>query len=254
VAALQARLDAAASAKTRAFWEKYLRGSLPFRGASMAAIREAVHRVWREHGLAAAPLAVRKRLALALLRERHGDDKLAGIVALAELLLADLDRGDLPALAALFDEGHVADWSTCDWLCVKVLGPFVLAARGDERRRRARAVAAWRTARDPWRRRAAAVAFVNLARQGERCFPGLTDLVLAACDALSRSPERFHQTGAAWVLRELHAAEPERVLAFLAEHAPLMTPEAKRQALPRRPTARPSRSLTARRRAGTPAS
>jgi hypothetical protein len=32
---------------------------------------------------------------------------------------------DLPRFARLFDRGHTCDWGTCDWFCVKVLGPLV---------------------------------------------------------------------------------------------------------------------------------
>jgi 3-methyladenine DNA glycosylase AlkD len=231
---LQSRLDGASVARTRDFWERYLRGAVPFRGAPMNAIRAALHAWWRAHALDDLPLARRKRLAFALLRERHGEDKLAGIVALAEILLPHLARADLAALADLFDRGHLADWNTCDWLCVKVLGPFIaVAATPDERLRRAKAITAWRRAADPWRRRAAAVGRGPRARDGHPPFPGFADLALAACEPLARSPERFHQTAAAWLVRELHRSEPARARAFLAEHASHLSAEALLQAMPR---------------------
>jgi 3-methyladenine DNA glycosylase AlkD len=233
VADLQARLDAAAVPRTRDFWERYLRGAVPFRGAPMNAVRAALRAWWREHHLDRLPLAARKRLAWALLRERHGEDKLTGILALAEILLGALDRADLRALAALFDGGHLADWNSCDWLCVKVLGPFIAAGDGEERVRRAKAIAAWRRAASPWRRRAAAVALVPLARERDLAFPGFADLALGVCEPLARSPEPFQQTAAAWLVRELHRTEPARARAFLAEHASHLSVEALLQAMPR---------------------
>ncbi|HET9598665.1 MAG TPA: DNA alkylation repair protein, partial [Anaeromyxobacteraceae bacterium] len=141
LADLQARLDGAAVARTRDFWQRYLRGAVPFRGAPTNAIRAALHAWWRDHALDRLPLAARKRLALALLRERHGEDKLAGVLALAEILLPHLARADLRALAALLDEGHLSDPHSSDWLCAHVLGPFIASAAGaGERLRRARAI------------------------------------------------------------------------------------------------------------------
>jgi 3-methyladenine DNA glycosylase AlkD len=121
----------------------------------------------------------------------------------------------VPALAGPFDRGHVDDWSTCDWYCVKVLGRFV--ERGEDRRERAEAIAAWRVAPTLWQRRAAVVSFVNLAPRGERFFEGFPDLLLAVCLANVADPARFSQTSAGWLLRELSRAEPDRVQAFLDE-------------------------------------
>lgn len=212
VRSIQRALDARADPKTKAWWEKYLRGVIPFRGVPMAGIREVVlaHRAG-------------KPLALSLLRQRHAEDKIAGILMLQRL---DLTREDLDDIAALFGKGHVADWSTCDWLCVKVLGPLI-ARHG---RPVAEAIAAWRHSDNLWQRRASGVAFVNLARRGDANFPGFVSLVLEVCAATVQSPERFAQTGTGWVLRELSVAEPERVRAFLRKHREKFSAEGLRYA------------------------
>ncbi len=134
---------------------------MPFRGAPMRAIRETVHALWRDHGLDALPPDRQIELALRLFAEPHSEDKLSGVLALAERLLGHLTVADVPRLARPFAAGHIDDWSTCDWYCVKVLGPFI--ERAPDRRAAAEAVAAWRSTESLWQRRAAAVAFVNLA-------------------------------------------------------------------------------------------
>ena len=96
---------------------------------------------------------------------------------------------------------------------MRVLGPLAEQQEGNC----ARAIAAWRTAESLWQRRAAAVGFVNLAKHGEANFPGFTDMLLATCAPLVASQERFAQTGAGWVLRELSLAEPARVVGFVEE-------------------------------------
>jgi len=67
-----------------------------------------------------------KRLSLS-------EDKLAGILILAEHLLVEVGVEDLPAFRALLSDRHLGDWSSCDWFCVKVLGPMLV--RSPERER-----------------------------------------------------------------------------------------------------------------------
>ena len=199
----------------------------------MAAIRKAVHELWRDRGLDALPPDQQIELALRLFREPYSEDKVSGVLVLAERLLEHLTVADVPRLARPFTEGHIEDWSTCDWYCVKVLGPFV--ERVSARRDAAEAIAAWRSAESLWQRRAAAVAFVNLAPRGDDVFPGFTQLVLDVCASNVRDPARFSQTSVGWVLRELSRAEPDAVAAFVSRHGDAMSREAFRAATARLP-------------------
>ncbi len=57
VADYQARLDAAASARSRAWWERYLRGVIPFRGVGLPENLRLL-KAWRaERGLDGWPVA-----------------------------------------------------------------------------------------------------------------------------------------------------------------------------------------------------
>ena len=75
---LQLRLNARATAATREWWTKYLRGAASFRGVKMEVIRTAVH-AWFEEEQLGEYLSVgqQKDLALMLLEEDHTEDKLA---------------------------------------------------------------------------------------------------------------------------------------------------------------------------------
>src|SRR3712207_3634949 len=207
---LQLRLNAHATAATREWWTKYLRGAASFRGVKMGDVRKAVHAWFEEERLGEhLSMGQQKDLAVMLLEEDYTEDKLAGILFLQEILLpaGSLDwRSDLPRFARLFDEGYIRDW-----LCVKVLGPLV-EQQGEAC---ARAISGWREADGVWRRRASVVAFANLARQGDRNFPGFTEMVLDNCSHDLGSQERFAQTGAGWVLRELSRSEEGRVVSFV---------------------------------------
>ena len=136
---------------------------------------------------------------------------------LQEILLPDAAIDwphDLPRFAALFEQGYIYDWNTCDWFCVRVLGPLS-EQQGEPC---ARAIMGWCAAGNLWQRRAAGVAFVNLARRGDANFPGFTAMLLATCAATVQSDERFAQTGTGWVLRELSLAAPQQVIDFVEQH------------------------------------
>jgi 3-methyladenine DNA glycosylase AlkD len=212
---LQSRLNASATAATREWWTKYLRGAASFRGVKMGDVRTAVHAWFNEEGLGEyLSVGQQKDLALMLLEEDYSEDKLAGVLFLQEILLPEgaLEwRSELPRFARLFDQGYIRDWSICDWFCVKVLGPLV-EQQGEPC---AQAISAWREANTVWQRRASVVAFANLASKGDQAFPGFTEMVLNNCSHLLGSQERFAQTGVGWVLRELSRSDQGSVVVFV---------------------------------------
>lgn len=225
------RLEAAADEKTRQWWERYLKGAVPFRGVPMATTRRIVQETWRSTSTDQLSPDAQIALALSQFAQPYCEDKLAGVLALSELLLGQLRLDHVAALARPFEAGHIEDWSTCDWYCVKVLGRFV--EHGDDRRARAEAIAGWRGGATLWQRRAAAVAFVYLAPQGERFFDGFTELLLTVCARNVADSARFSQTSVGWLLRELSRAEPARVQAFVHEHRESMSRKALKAATAR---------------------
>jgi 3-methyladenine DNA glycosylase AlkD len=226
---IQQQLQAESNPETRDWWERYLKGAIGFRGTKMAGIRRVVH-TWRaDEGSTWTPKQLRD-LAIELIRQDLTEDKLAGILLIQEVLIpAGLIpwRTDLKRWARLFDDGFIYDWNTCDWFCVRVLGPLA-TAQGEEC---ARAIADWSRARNLWRRRAAGVAFVNLAPRGDANFRGFTTMLLDVCERTVRHPERFAQTGTGWVLRELSHAEPRRVAKFVEGNLTGMSREAVRMSV-----------------------
>ena len=233
VSEVRARLAARANDRTRAWWERYLKGAIAFRGVPMGEVRAVVHELWRERRLDRLSLQERRRVVLELFAQPHADDKLAAILLLGELMLGELGASDVDFLAQPFERGFVADWSTCDWYCVKVVGRVI--ERGDEPRAAAEAVAGWCRAPTLWQRRAAAVSFVPAARRGDAAVPGLTELVLNVCAVNARDPERFSQTSVGWVLRELSHAAPAEVAAFVDAHVDVLSREARHMATAKLP-------------------
>ncbi len=68
-AAIADRLAAAADEKTRRWWERYLKGAVPFRGVPMAGIRRIVHETWPTVGIDQEDPEVQIGLALGQLAE-----------------------------------------------------------------------------------------------------------------------------------------------------------------------------------------
>ena len=230
---LQARISVHATAERRDWWTRYLKGTAQFRGVTMGEVRREVRSWHADHELGRADPAERAAIAVGLIRQIHTEDKLAGMLLLQEHVLpegAPSWSDVLADFAALFDEGFLADWNAVDWFCVKVLGP--LSARDGEAA--TRAIGAWRDAPGVWRCRASAVAFVNRVGHPEP-FEGFHTLVLESCRVLAERPERFAQTGAGWVLRELSVRSPGRVADFVRAHHLTMSKEALRSAVKRLP-------------------
>ena len=171
--------------------------------------------------------------------------------------LLERDR-DLPILATLFDDKYINDWNTTDWLCVKVLGPWIQqdVATHNSSYETAKQIASW--VDDPraslWRQRASLVSFVNITCDGDdddkkktkkkkkkkkksdmnstedqQNSTLLLDLqfdIASKLLASSNSKERFIQTGIGWVLRERSKSYPNRVVEFTKQNSDNLSKEA----------------------------
>ncbi len=230
---LQSGLDRAADPATKAWFEAYLKGVIPFRGLKLPQV-QLITKAWYK-SIKSLPLAEQTAIAFALLHESHSEDKLAGIVLLQEQLIPQgaIAPVDLPRFAQVFQSGAIADWSTCDWFCMRVLGTLVKR----EGAAWARAIAAWKDAENLWQRRASCIPFVSLAKQGDRLFPGFTDLILEVGETVVRSDERFSQTAIGWLWRELWVAEPERVMGAIEANITQFSSEGLRYATEKMPKA-----------------
>jgi 3-methyladenine DNA glycosylase AlkD len=219
-----ARLEAQADEGRRDWWTRYLKGEAVFRGVTMAQVRTQVDAVWAAE-VSGWPADEAKGLALAFLARQFTEDKLAGVLLLAEKLASRLSAADLPMLAHPFEDGSVSDWGVSDWFSVKVLSP--LCAR--EGLPFAEPLAGWVTADGLWQRRAPAAALAPLAPK-RPSFERFDELCLRVCASLVADPQRFAQTAVGWLLRELSKRRPEPVVEFVEEHADRLSREARRMA------------------------
>jgi 3-methyladenine DNA glycosylase AlkD len=231
---LQELLAEAGDRKTKEWWEAYLKHSLPFRGLKLPQVRAMLHAWIKTENFTDRPRSQQLDTALSLIREPWGEDKLAGILILQEVLIKhqSIDwESDLPKFAELFDAGYIKEWNTCDWFCVKVLNSLIK----QQGKPCATAVMEWCNAENLWRKRASVVSFVNLAKQGDRNFPDFTQMLLNTCGVVIQSSERFAQTGTGWALRELSLADRQAVVEFIQIHSTKFSSEGLRYAIEKFP-------------------
>ena len=149
ICGLQQELERRADPGKKTWWENYVKGAA-FRGTPMGEVRKVVAAFVKEHPeLAEAEL---KALACELIAQPLTEDKLAGVLLFSEHLLDHLGLDDLPMLRGLLDAGHLGDWSSCDWFCVKVLGRML--TRADDPQRLADELIGWTASEELWVRRA----------------------------------------------------------------------------------------------------
>ena len=220
---LQDALDGSSSGATKAWWERYLKGAIAFRGVGIPQIRSALADWRSDSGVESWPLADQFALALRLFEEPVAEDKLAGILFLQEYLYDGVPwRESLTQYGSLFERRLIADWNTCDWFCVRVLGPTV-ATHG---RTCAKAVSRWSQSPELWKARAAVIGFVPVIAELD-----YHPLVLRSSAVLIRRDERFAKTAVGWILRELSKHDSGMVTAFVDEQLPYFSTESIRNAL-----------------------
>jgi 3-methyladenine DNA glycosylase AlkD len=151
---------------------------------------------------AAGGLEAALRAAVGLYRSQNMDE-----AALAARVLSRFGRELGPEHFERFDRwiDHLADWASCDSLCTQVIGPVVRDHPALIRR-----VAPWTRSPHRWRRRAAAVSLIPLARTGEH----LAD-VLRMADRLLGDADDMVQKGVGWLLKEAARTRRDEVTAYL---------------------------------------
>ena len=204
------QLKRSGSMKKAAWWNQYLKGEIPFLGVGIPEIRKVF--LDREKEDSFSRLSMNKQVALVngLMRGSYAEEKLAAILYVQLFWMEWMKAGFLMNLVSdWFEDRHIHDWNTTDWLCVKILAPLVDS--GDPE-------VIWKLKvwnRDPylWKARASLVPFARAktitdhAREIDRL-----------ADTLIRREERFAKTAVGWVLREYSKHDVGFVLDFLSRH------------------------------------
>lgn len=107
---------------------------------------------------------------------------------------------------------YVDDWNDCDDLCTHVIGQLFVRYPAQAARTRD-----WATSPQTWPRRAAAVALIPLARQGQAL-----PLIVTIAQQLERDPEDLVLKGYGWLLKEASKQQPDAVFDYLQQRKATM--------------------------------
>jgi 3-methyladenine DNA glycosylase AlkD len=220
---LQTLLEQHANPKTKAWWEKYMRQVIPFRGLGIPLIREQVA-AWREEqNISAWDRYAQLEVALRLFEFPYAEDKLAGILFLQNYLYDQFEwEFLLEKYTRLYQDGLIFDWNVCDWFCVRVLGATI----ANQGLPCAQAIAAWSDADNLWQARSAVVAFIPVTAVSQYHL-----LIYHASARLLQREERFAKTAVGWILHDLSRLDEAGVRHFVEQNLRCFSVESLRNAL-----------------------
>ena len=107
---------------------------------------------------------------------------------------------------------YITNWAHCDTLCPGPIGYMIF--RHPELFPR---VLHWTNSKNRWKRRAAAVSFVNIARKSDYATE-----VTAVAERLLNDNDDLVQKGTGWTLREAAKSNKRAIIAFLRKHKAVM--------------------------------
>ena len=208
-------------AAKKIWFEKYLRYAIKYRGVVTPRIKDILVS-WRErHQLSSLKEARQLELVSGLWRSEYAEDKFAATLYIQLFLLKALPQDDiLDAVEKAFARKLFYDWSSVDWLCMRVLAQTARRSRAAGSR-----ILSWRNADYLWQARASLVPFASLPFMSE-----YREQALQACDLLIRREERFAKTAVGWFLRVLSRSDPKAVQEKLAAYGKDATAEVRRNA------------------------
>lgn len=102
----------------------------------------------------------------------------------------------------------LTNWAETDGLCGKILDPILRHDPSLVKR-----LKPWTRSKLRWRRRAAAVALVHIARHG-----GEHEAAFDICDRLAADRDDMVEKGVGWLLKEISRTRPKEVAAYLIDN------------------------------------
>ena len=217
-------LDRVSQPDKKEWWERYLKQVIQFRGVGIPVIKTKLRRWFDEKKLSQWESIDLLELAMEFIGEVHAEDKLTGVLILEEYLINDTlleSNVFVRRFETMFADEDIFDWNTCDWFCIRVLGPLIVR----DGQSVAIKISAWSDSQYLWQARASLVGFVYLVKNTE-----FHSLILDSSSTLIKREERFAKTAVGWVLRELASVDERKVLDFIDSHIEWFSRESLRNA------------------------
>jgi len=219
---LQQQMQQIAVPKKKAWWERYMRGTISFRGVGIPEIRK-LQVDWYKKYLQHLSHEEQVDIAMELFRQELAEDKLAGVLLFQNYLLdAKPCAYMIKQYETLFDEKLIVDWNVCDWFCVRVLSPTIK----EHKKEGAKQISSWRDASYLWQARASVVAFI-----GHTDTPMYYEDIFENCSVLIQREERFAKTAVGWILHDIYKKDEKIVYNFVDKYLKYFDTESLKNAL-----------------------
>lgn len=207
---IQTEIQKAAKPETKVAIEKYMKGIESYRGVKLVEMKEIFKPLWA-NDIKNLSLASKKELAHALYEQEFAEDRYIGSLTF-EKIPKDIDDQDVTKIKKLFENGHLRGWATTDLTSTRVFKHFV---KGNPKN--SQKIAEWKGHENLWLQRVSCVAYVTLAKHGDKPpnYSGFLNEKIQTCETTIRNPERFVQLGTGWLLREIGVADKELLLNFI---------------------------------------
>ena len=213
---LSQMLEAAANPETAEWFTNYLKGAIHYRGVKTPALKGILSEFFRVTDLDKQPDSDQIDHIRYWISNPMAEDKLIAIVWLQKWLTRRRTTDEATAavcqmfelLEETFASGDIHDWSTNDWLCVRVLETIPLKYPTFIDR-----LIGWHEASSVWQRRSGLLAFKKSAEAGHYQVE-----VEGIISKLLPSQERFVQTAIGWVLSDASRKHPKWAAQMFERH------------------------------------
>ncbi len=220
---LQVRLAQHSDEERKQWFENYIKHNTKFRGVTIPQVRTELKSWYKEERIDKLPLEIQLDIAMSFFEDEYAEDKLAGILYLQLYLYKKFDYKELLLrFEEIFKNGHIYDWSVCDWLCTRVLRQLIKLNGKDC----AAAISKWNTAENVWQARCSVVAFTNLTKDNT-----YYELILKSIAKLIKREERFAKTAVGWILREISKVDKQIVINFIIKYSKYFSRESLENAI-----------------------
>lgn len=216
-------LEAKADTKTAEWFTNYLKGEIQYRGLKTGMLKAILTDFLNKTGLNELEESEQLSHIQYWLSKPMAEDKLTAILWLQIIAKSKLKKGSkcsdlnnlISTIESAFENGHIHDWSTNDWLCVRVLELIPEKAPAHVTR-----IESWIESESVWQRRSAILTFKKSSKQGNY-HVSIEQLIAKALP----SEERFVQTGIGWVLADASRNYPEWSESLFEKYFDLLSKE-----------------------------
>ena len=196
-------LESQAEQKTAEWFTNYLKGEIEYRGLKTGMLKSILSEFFQKTELDQQEDEIQLPHIRYWLSQPMAEDKLTAILWLQKWVKNKLKKNTqdsdisqaLSLIEFAFQNGHIHDWSTNDWLCVRVLE--LIPEKAPEYVSR---IEAWAQASTIWQKRSAILSFKKSVKQG-KYHPLIEDMIKKLLET-HHAEERFVQTGIGWVLAD----------------------------------------------------